>query len=132
VKEYLIVFEQPNKPLSLNQIYTMHWAVRKRHFNPWVIALRIAYSKMLAREIELPVGAMNLEFTFTFEKNARRDPHNYIGTVKKLVDVLVDEGLVPDDTHEWISVAEPILRIDKDNLCLIKIRMRDENDDNTK
>lgn len=130
MKEYTIVFQQPNKPLSLNQIYTMHWAVRKRHFAPWATELKIAYSKLIAREV-IPLGAMDLEFTFTFNKNARRDPHNYIGTVKKLIDVLIDEGLAPDDTHEWISVAEPILRIDKDNLCLIKIRMREENDDNT-
>lgn len=130
-KEYLIVFEQPSKPLSLNQAYSMHWSKRRRYFQDWAINLKIAYSKLIAVE-DIDVAPMNLQFTFTFNKKARRDPHNYIATVKKLIDVLVEEGLVPDDTAEWISVAEPVLRIDNDNLCYIKIEMRERNDNDNK
>ena len=125
MKEYLIIFKQPSKPLSLNQAYSMHWSKRRKYFQDWELNLKMAYSTLIARE-DIEVAAMDLEFTFTFDKNTRRDPHNYIATVKKLIDVLVSEGLVPDDTAEWISVREPILRIDKDNLCMIRIKMRDE------
>jgi hypothetical protein len=124
MKPSTIIFKQPSKPLSLNAAYSMHWSKRRKYFQDWELTLKIAYSMLIARE-DIEVAPMDLEFTFTFDKNTRRDPHNYIATVKKLIDVLVSEGLVPDDTAEWISVKEPILRIDKDNLCIIKITPRD-------
>lgn len=74
---------------------------------------------------EFPVAPVVIEFTFTFPRNARRDNHNYVAQAKSLVDELVELGLVPDDTTEWVSVAEPKLRIDKDNLCHVKISLRD-------
>ena len=50
--------------------------------------------------------------TLTFREKRRRDPHNYVGTVvKALVDGLVRVGVWPDDTPEWVTVAEPVLRI---------------------
>lgn len=39
----------------------------------------------------------------------RRDPHNYFATVKPIVDGLVDAGLWPDDTPEWVTTVEPTL-----------------------
>lgn len=122
--EFVVVFDQPNTPLSLNQSNSWHWAKRKRHLDPWRLALRIAYTKAIVRD-ELPVGPMGIHATFTFPRNARRDPHNYVATVKPLVDELVKLGLVPDDTAEWVSVAEPTLRVADDNLCLIRISLRE-------
>lgn len=40
----------------------------------------------------------------------RRDPHNYFPTVKPVVDGLIDAGLWPDDTPEWVTTTEPTLR----------------------
>lgn len=120
----VLVFDQPTNPLSINLSNSWHWAKRKRHLDPWKLAIRIAYSKAIVRE-EFPVGPVNLHFTFTFAKNARRDPHNYVITAKSCVDALVQEGLVPDDTAEWVSVAEPELRIANDNLCLVRVSLRE-------
>jgi hypothetical protein len=45
-----------------------------------------------------------------FRQHRRRDPHNYVGTiVKSIVDGLVLAGVWPDDTPEWVQVAEPKL-----------------------
>jgi hypothetical protein len=61
----------------------------------------------------------------TFPRNARRDPHNYVGTVvKKLVDTLVGLGVVPDDTADWVTVIEPELRVAPDNLATVSIAQR--------
>jgi len=122
--EMVLVFDQPTNPLSLNQSNSWHWAKRKKHLDPWKLAIRIAYNKYMARE-EFPVGPITVKFTFTFAKNARRDPHNYIATVKPCLDALVQEGLIPDDTAEWVSVAEPELRIANDNFCLVHISLRE-------
>jgi hypothetical protein len=85
----------------------------------------MAYARATMRE-EMIIGPVDIHFTFTFNRNARRDPHNYVATVKPLIDELVDMDLVPDDTAEWVSVAEPKLVIGKDNLCHVSIRLRDE------
>lgn len=37
----------------------------------------------------------------------RRDPHNWFPTVKACVDGLVDAGLWPDDTSEYVVTVEP-------------------------
>lgn len=50
--------------------------------------------------------------TLTFPTQRRRDPHNYVGTVcKAIVDGLVHAGVFPDDTAEWVTVTEPVLRV---------------------
>jgi Holliday junction resolvase RusA-like endonuclease len=46
-----------------------------------------------------------------FDRAARRDPSNYLPAVKALVDGLVDAELWPDDTPDYVSVAEPILKV---------------------
>lgn len=125
VSELNFSFEQPNTPLSLNKSNSMHWASRKRHLDPWRSVIRVAYLRATMRE-ELGIGPVEIAFTFSFARNGRRDPHNYIATVKPLIDELVDMGLVPDDTAEWVSVAEPTLLINSDNLCHVSIRLRDE------
>ena len=53
-----------------------------------------------------------VQVILTFREKRRRDPHNYVGTVvKALVDGLVRVGVWPDDTPEWVTVAEPVIRV---------------------
>jgi hypothetical protein len=124
MSELNLFFQQPSIALSLNKHNSLHWAARRRHNEDWRLSLRAAYIKVTSA-FEFPVAPVNIEFTFTFPKNGRRDPHNYVAQAKPLVDELVLLGLVPDDTAEWVSVAEPKLRIDKDNLCHVRISLRD-------
>lgn len=37
-----------------------------------------------------------------FRDNRRRDPHNYYPTIKAVVDGLVDYGLLPDDSSQYL------------------------------
>jgi crossover junction endodeoxyribonuclease RusA len=39
--------------------------------------------------------------------NTRRDPHNFVATVKPIIDGLVHAGLWPDDTSEYVKTDEP-------------------------
>lgn len=39
--------------------------------------------------------------------NTRRDPHNFVATVKPIIDGLVHAGLWPDDTAAYVKTDEP-------------------------
>ncbi len=55
-----------------------------------------------------PPTIIQVEIGFTTTR--KRDPHNYCGTVlKAVIDALVNIGLWPDDTPEYIGHREPIL-----------------------
>ncbi len=51
-----------------------------------------------------------------------RDPHNFVATVKPIVDGLTDAGFWPDDTARYVTVAEPTLtKTDHVTVTLTKI-----------
>jgi crossover junction endodeoxyribonuclease RusA len=41
----------------------------------------------------------------------RRDPHNFVPTVKAVVDGFTDAGLWPDDSEAFVTVGEPRLMV---------------------
>lgn len=105
-------YKAPNRPLSINESNRMHWAPRRLRLAPWKELTRAAYRDAKKDTTGVPVNVLVI---LPFERKARRDPHNYTSTmVKVIVDVLVAEGLVPDDTAEWVRVIEPELVVDKD------------------
>lgn len=59
--------------------------------------------KVHAWRVRLPkLQRIHLLTTLHFPDRRRRDPHNYYPTLKALVDGLVDYGLVPDDSHQYL------------------------------
>lgn len=103
-------FTAPNRPLSINEANKMHWAKKRLRLAPWKELVRDAYREATKGTTGVPVKIL---VWLPFERKARRDAHNYTSTmVKMIVDILVAEGLVPDDTPEWVRVEDPELVID--------------------
>jgi hypothetical protein len=64
-----------------------------------------------ARLPRLPSAHIVAELRFTDRR--RRDPHNFMPTIKAVVDGLVDYGLLPDDSAAYlvgpdVRLGEPI------------------------
>lgn len=117
-----IDFNQPNRPLSINEANRMHWAQKRRRLAPWKIATTAAYQAARTPKFDHPVV---ITITLTFERKARRDAHNYTGTVAKtIVDALVTAGMILDDTSDWVTINDPVLRIGPDNRCHIQVERR--------
>lgn len=56
-----------------------------------------------AKRVDLPkLQHVHMVAVLRFTDKRRRDPHNYYPTLKALVDGLVDYGLIPDDSHEYL------------------------------
>lgn len=101
-------FGQPGKLLSLND--RSHWATQARLKKAWrgttawaalqlPKSFRPANSKILV-EVVLPVKRMQ-----------RRDGHNFVATVKPIVDGLVDAGVVTDDDTTRVLTSEPTFAV---------------------
>lgn len=101
-------FLQPGKLLSLND--RSHWSTQARLKKAWrgttgwaalqlPKAFRPAETKILV-EVVLPVKRMQ-----------RRDGHNFVATVKPIVDGLVDAGVVTDDDTTRVLTSEPTFAV---------------------
>ena len=111
---YTFSFPKPAKLMSLND--REHWAIKATFARAWRRSAW-AYSKQSINKslshavvfVSLPVASLK----------TRRDPHNFIATIKPIIDGMVDAGLWPDDTAEWVEVREPQFHIGKDVVIII-------------
>lgn len=106
-----IEFIAPGRLLSMND--RQHWRSKATATKAWrwrthsavLVGWQLAPCTVT---VELPV-----------RDNRRRDPHNYFATVKPIIDGLVDAGLWPDDTPEWVTTTEPRLVVRRDGLVRV-------------
>ena len=116
----LIVFDQPDRLLSLNQ--RLHWSTDRRIARSWrhaalVAALRFGPPSKRSH----PASFVLLELPVPDRR--RRDPANYAKIQKAVVDGLVDAGVWPDDTPEFVTTIEPTLVVDTDRARLVRVRL---------
>lgn len=102
-----IEFEQPARTLSMND--RVHWRVRARLTRAWRHAAQMAACAQLGSspsKRSRPACEVRVDFPVR-AVGARRDPHNLAPTVKACIDGLVDAGVWPDDTDEFVVVIDP-------------------------
>lgn len=86
-----------------------HWRPHAAKVKLWrKAAHRVARAEWLAQLPPCHVGIV-----LEVPDRRRRDPHNYYPTIKALVDGLVDAGLWPDDTPDYVTTHEPMFRVTK-------------------
>lgn len=75
-----------------------HWSKRSGTIRLWRDAAHV-----YATKARLPgLGKVRIEAVLSFADKRRRDPHNYYPTLKAIIDGLVDYGLIPDDSDEYL------------------------------
>ncbi|MFR9767079.1 hypothetical protein [Nocardia sp. SC052] len=97
--------ELPWQAPKLNPNTHMHWAARGRHTR-----FVREQTGWIAKAAKI---APTLPFTVTLHyrpaRNGRRDPGNLCLDSKASIDGLVDAGLAPDDTAEFIRETIPVI-----------------------
>jgi crossover junction endodeoxyribonuclease RusA len=120
-----LTFQPPTHPLSINA--QGNWAKRRRLLTPWHdVTWALARNRRVQVRSFVPVP-ITVQVVLPFRKAARRDAHNYTGTVvKAVVDGLKDAQIVPDDTPEWVTVLDPEFSIqpDKSEHLTATVRIR--------
>lgn len=93
----------PRPPLSLND--RSHWAIRSRKTRN-VRAVATAFVKAA----HVPHSArIRVALTYHPRDGRRRDEDNVVATYKALCDGIVDAGVVPDDTPEFMAKEMPVI-----------------------
>lgn len=94
------IYVPPDGYMTMND--REHWRARAKRVAEWrqYATLALAFKRW-------KLGPSELTFEFEVRDKRRRDPHNYYPTIKAIVDGLVDAGLWPDDTPDFVSTREP-------------------------
>lgn len=92
-----LTIPRPAGWLNLND--RMHYRAHAVNVRAWRDAAR-----MYALQAKLPRGVarVRIEAWLRFPDRRRRDVHNWMPTVKPIVDGLVDYGLIADDRDEYL------------------------------
>ena len=104
----IIQFDPPTRLLNLNG--RQHWArraadVRVWRRAAWAAGVQAIHDGTATRE----TGFSTVAITLPVKGNLRRDPHNFVPTLKAVVDGLVDAGVFADDSVKHLRTLEPVL-----------------------
>lgn len=103
---WLLTLNDKRPPLSKN--YRLHWREAARRAK----VLRRAAS-FLARSSRIPkLERCSVQFIWVVARaDRRRDTDNIVDTLKPFCDGLVDAGVVPDDTPDFMAKPECIIEV---------------------
>lgn len=117
---YCLDFDYPSPPLTSNQRF--HWA-KKKDITRNVRALTEAKAQIL----DIPeLAHANVELHWFVNTKHRRDVDNVVPTLKAMCDGLVDAGIVPDDTPEYMTKWMPFIHYAADSAPRMTLRVSGE------
>lgn len=91
------------KPLNLNA--RTHWAVKAKQVRE---VRQAAASLTLAAQVP-PLQHISVELHYRPRDKRRRDPLNLVAMLKPIEDGIVDAGIIPDDTPEYLTPVMPMI-----------------------
>jgi crossover junction endodeoxyribonuclease RusA len=113
-----VKYEFPWPPRELSPNVSVHWRtlgkakqeykeacgwIIRAGFDPIPLGPGIAYTQPYTGRLKPPVTA---QVTFVCDAR-RRDPDNHMAMLKPLWDALVEMGVLEDDSHDKLKIAEP-------------------------
>lgn len=99
--EMSLSFQRP--PLNMND--RMHWAKKAKITKS---IRQEVYIRAKAARLR-PCKHLKVQFYYQPRDRRRRDSSNIIATQKPIVDGLVEAGIVPDDTPDYVTETIPTI-----------------------
>ena len=90
----------PELPPSLNELLRMHYRGRMLERDKWVWLV----AGHTSRQAE-PFQRARVKITYYFPDKRRRDPDNYAGGAKNIMDAIVARGLLADDSFQYVELT---------------------------
>lgn len=93
----------PSDILNLN--HRTHWAVEARLKKQWRDTVHL-----MCRSAKIPpCGHILVALHYAPAMSRRRDPDNLVASLKPACDGIVDAGVIPDDTSEFVTRDMPVI-----------------------
>lgn len=102
----------------INANQRLHWAEKARRTKAWRAAAYYAAAQIPRRERTF-AGPVHIVCTVHKTKGGRFDAGNLSDTFKACVDGLVDAGVVPDDSNEYVTGPDPRAGEKRDEPCVV-------------
>jgi hypothetical protein len=100
--------ETPWKRPPLTENQRLHWAPKSK-----LVREVRGWAGVLFRSTRFADWPIAVEMTWYVNDKRKRDEENTIPTLKALCDGLVDAGVVPDDTPEYMRKEMPRIVLDR-------------------
>lgn len=111
----MVGFPNPTQLLSLNKTSKMHWGTKAALVDAW---RQMAWAKGVNAASALKRAGCDITMLHRRHSTAhviftvpdpgrRRDAHNFVATVKPVIDGLVDAGWLLDDSVKHLTVNDP-------------------------
>lgn len=92
---------------AMNPNGRAHWAVRRKDVKPFQQAVALQCKGLRFQKVLITL-------TFVVPDHRRRDGDNYLASMKSTLDILVWEGVVKDDSSEYVSYAPVQFEVDRE------------------
>lgn len=102
-------FRAPAELMNLND--RLHWSKRARLEKSWRETAGWNALSQLPKSFRPCPGFVAVSVCLPVSSNRRRDAHNFVATVKPIVDGLVDVGVVADDDTAHLMTTEPTFKV---------------------
>ncbi|WP_336630010.1 MULTISPECIES: hypothetical protein [unclassified Microbacterium] len=112
----VLTFWWERPPLNANQ--RLHWAAKAQKTRMVRDAARIA-----ARTLLPSASHITVQLVWVVTDRRRRDSDNIYPTFKAMCDGLVDAGIVPDDTPEYMNKLGPIIRYEPGGVARLELEV---------
>lgn len=95
-----VVIEIPDSHplLSINKLMSEHWRTRQKSSKYWRMVGREA-----VKDTQVMRPPVKCDVYVYRDRAGRYDPGNYYPTAKAILDGMVDAGILPDDSHEYLD-----------------------------
>lgn len=111
----VLTFPWPRPLLSAND--RLHWAVKARRTR----TIRDMTATLARVEKMPPAEHVTVQLVWTVRDHRRRDEDNTYPTFKAMCDGLVDAGVVPDDTPQFMTKLGPAIRLGEASKVTLEI-----------
>lgn len=102
MQTWMLVAPWPKPPISSNHRY--HWAAKAKLVKQVRAHAKFSAGLFLPRKLK----HVTVEMVWTVPDKRRRDgADNIVDTLKPWCDGMVDAGIVPDDTPQWMTKLMP-------------------------
>lgn len=124
----ILEFDQPDEQLTLNDRH--HRIKNAKIVKAWRERVYWAACQERATPSARRVkGHAQVQVIFPVTTHTRRDPHNWMPTVKAIIDGLTDANLWPDDNSDHVTVLDSafyhVERSDRRRIIYVHITTRE-------